>query len=116
MGVYDELGLQPVINAAATLTALGGSRMPQAIVDEMAAAGRSFVDLREMQLRVGKRIAELTGNEAAYATSGAAAGIVVAVASSIAGTDPAKITAFPYLDGIERCEVIVHRSQRNGYD
>lgn len=116
MGVYDELGLQPVINAAATLTALGGSRMPQPIVDEMAAAGRSFVDLREMQLRVGKRIAELTGNEAAYATSGAAAGIVVAVASCIAGTDPAKITAFPYLDGIERCEVIVHRSQRNGYD
>lgn len=116
MGVYDELGLQPVINAAATLTALGGSRMPPCVVDEMVAAGRSFVDLREMQLRAGRRVAELTGNEAAYVSSGAAAGIVVAVAACIAGTDPEKIGAFPYLEGIERCEVIVHTSQRNGYD
>ena len=116
MGTYDELGLEPIVNASATLTALGGSRMPRPVVEEMVAAGRSFVDLREMQLRVGRRIAELTGNEAAYATSGAAACIVVAVASCIAGTDPAKIAAFPTLDGITRREVIVHRSQRNGYD
>ena len=116
MGVYDELGLRPVVNASATLTTLGGSRMPRCVVDEMVAAGRSFVDLREMQARVGRRVAELTGNEAAYATSGAAAGIVVAVAACIAGTDPDKIAAFPYLDGIDKREVIVHHSQRNGYD
>jgi L-seryl-tRNA(Ser) seleniumtransferase len=34
----------------------------------------------------------------------------------MAGTDPAKTAAFPYLDGIEKTEVVVHRSQRNGYD
>jgi L-seryl-tRNA(Ser) seleniumtransferase len=116
MGVYDELDLAPVINAAATLTALGGSRMPPSVVKEMDTAGRSFVDLREMQRRAGQRIADLTGNEAVYISSGAAAGIVVAVAACIAGTDPVRMAAFPYLDGIERTEVIVHRSQRNGYD
>jgi len=116
MGVYEQLGLRPVVNASATLTALGGSRMPRCVVDEMVAAGRSFVDLREMQARVGRRIADLTGNEAAYPTSGAAAGIVVAVAACIAGTDPAKVAAFPYLDGIDQSEVVVHRGQRNGYD
>ena len=116
MGVYDELGVSPVINASATLTALGGSRMPPCVVDEMVAAARTFVNLRELQHRVGRRIAALTGNDACYVTSGAAAGIVVAVAACIAGTDPTRIAAFPDLDGFERREVIVHAAQRNGYD
>jgi uncharacterized pyridoxal phosphate-dependent enzyme len=116
MGVYEELGLRPVVNASATLTRLGGSRMPPEVVAEMAAAARAFVDLNEMQARVGRRVAELTGNEAAYVSSGAAAGIVLAVAACIAGTDPAKVDAFPYLEGVERTEVVVHAGQRNGYD
>jgi uncharacterized pyridoxal phosphate-dependent enzyme len=116
MSVYAELGVRPVINAAATLTRLGGSLMPPSVAAAMVDAARSFVDLEEMQRRVGERIAELTHNEAAYVSCGAAAGISLAVAACIAGTDPARIAAFPSLDGIERRNVIVHRSQRNGYD
>ncbi|HEY7032566.1 MAG TPA: aminotransferase class V-fold PLP-dependent enzyme [Thermomicrobiales bacterium] len=116
MSVYDELGLPRVINASATLTRLGGSRMPPPVVAAMAAAAESFVDLDQMQERVGARIAELTGNEACYVSSGAAAGIVVAVAACIAGTDPALTFAFPDLEGVERTEVVIHHSQRNGYD
>jgi uncharacterized pyridoxal phosphate-dependent enzyme len=114
--IYAELGVRPVINAAATLTRLGGSRMPPPVVAAMEGAARSFVDLPELQRRVGERIAQLTGNEAAYITSGAAAGIVLAVAACIAGTDPAKVAAFPCLPGDAQAEVVVHRSQRNGYD
>jgi L-seryl-tRNA(Ser) seleniumtransferase len=114
--VYDELGLPRVINAAATLTRLGGSRMPPPVVAAIVEAAESFVDLDRLQDRVGARIAELTGNEACYVSSGAAAGIVVAVAACIAGTDPARTFAFPALEGIERTEVVIHRSQRNGYD
>ena len=113
---YDRLGLRPVINASATLTALGGSRMPPVALQAMEAAARSFIDLREMESRVSARVAELTHNEAAYISSGAAAGIVVSVAACIAGTDPARIAGFPLLEGCQRCEVIIHRSQRNGYD
>lgn len=58
----------------------------------------------------------MTGNEACYVSSGAAAGIVVAVASCIAGTDPALTFAFPALEGVTRTEVVIHRGQRNGYD
>ncbi len=116
MSVYDELGLPRVINASATLTRLGGSRMPPPVVAAMAAAAESFVDLDRLQERVGARIAELTGNEACYVSSGAAAGIAVAVAACIAGTDPARTFVFPALDGVERTKVIIHRSQRNGYD
>src|SRR5213080_4649181 len=100
--VYDELGIEPVVNAAATLTQLGGSRMPEPVVAAMAEASRSFVDLNELQRRVGERIAELTGNEAGYVASGAAAGIVLSVAACIAGTDPERISAFPYLEGLPR--------------
>jgi L-seryl-tRNA(Ser) seleniumtransferase len=116
MSVYQTLEVTKVINAAATLTKLGGSRMPPPVVAAMGEAAEAFVDLPELQRRVGDRIAELTHNEACYISSGAAAGIVVAVASVIAGTDPEKIKAFPYLEGIDKTEVIVHRSQRNGYD
>ncbi|CAA9576873.1 MAG: L-seryl-tRNA(Sec) selenium transferase-related protein [uncultured Thermomicrobiales bacterium] len=114
--LYNELAVRPVINAAATLTRLGGSRMPPEVVAEMAAAARAFVDLTELEARVSARAAALTHNEAAYVSSGAAAGIVVAVAACIAGTDPALIADFPALTLAARTEVVVHRGQRNGYD
>ena len=66
---YADLGVRPVINAAATLTRLGGSRMPPPVLDAMRAASESFVDVPELQRRVGARIAELTGNEACYVSS-----------------------------------------------
>jgi uncharacterized pyridoxal phosphate-dependent enzyme len=116
MAIYEELQLERVINANATLTKLGGSRMPPVVVEAMRSAADAFVDLQQMHRRVGERVAELTKNEAAYISSGAAGGITVAVASVIAGTDPEKVDAFPYLNGIERTEIIVYRSQRNGYD
>ena len=115
-GRYADLGIRPVINASATLTRLGGSLMPAVVLEAMTEAASSFVDMGELQRRVGSRLAELTGNDAGYVSSGAAAGITLAVAACMAGTDPERIAAFPHLEGIERTEVVVHRSQRNGYD
>jgi uncharacterized pyridoxal phosphate-dependent enzyme len=114
--LYQELGLKPIINASATLTRLGGSRMPPEVLDAMRNAAGSFVDLNAFQERVGMRIAELTHNEAAYVASGAAAGIVLSVASCIVGSDGANTFTFPQLTDIPRKEVIVQKVQRNGYD
>lgn len=111
-----SLGLRPVINAAATLTKLGGSVMPPEVVVAMSEGAKSHLDLMALQRAVGARIAELTHNEAAYISSGAAGGIVMAVASVLAGTNPEKIANFPTLTGFDKTEIIVHRSQRNGYD
>ena len=116
MSIHAKLGITPVLNASATLTRLGGSRLAPGVIEAMADAASAFVDLPELERKIGERIAGLTKNEAAYVSSGAAAGIVVAVAACIAGTDPALIAAFPYLQGITRNEVVVHASQRNGYD
>ena len=78
MGVYERLGVRPVINADATLTRLGGSLMAPEVSDAMREAAGNFVDMHELQQAVGKRIAALTNNEAAYVTAGAAAGLVLA--------------------------------------
>src|SRR5262245_16909593 len=115
MVAYEELGIKPIINAAATLTRLGGSRMPPPVVEAMAAGAGAFVDLQELQARVGALIAELTHNEACYVASGAAAGVALATAACITGQDPAAIAGFPQLEG-RKNGVIVHRCQRNGYD
>ncbi len=115
MTTYSDLGIRRVINAAATLTRLGGSRMPRPVLEAMVAAAGAFVDLDALQQRVGSRIAELTHNPACYVSSGAAAGVALAVAACIAGDDPAARAQFPRLESGKN-EVIVHRCQRNGYD
>jgi uncharacterized pyridoxal phosphate-dependent enzyme len=115
MITYSDLGIRRVINAAATLTRLGGSRMPAPVIEAMIAAAGSFVDLDALQERVGARIAELTHNPACYVSSGAAAGLTLSVAACIAGDDPAAIARFPYLESGKHT-VVVHRCQRNGYD
>lgn len=111
---YSDLGVRRVINAAATLTRLGGSLMPGIVLDAMRDGADSFVDLPELQRRVGERIAQLTGNEACYVSSGAAAGMTISIAAYIAGCDPERIHQLPHLT--PQPEVIVHTSQRNGYD
>lgn len=110
---YDDLGVRPVINAAATLTRLGGSIMAPPVLDAMRSAAGCFVDLVELQRRVGARIAELTSNEACYVSSGAAAGMAIAIAACITERDAGLIKRLP--EGVD-AEVIVFGSQRNGYD
>src|SRR6202165_1981029 len=95
---YADLGIRPVINAAATLTRLGGSRMPAPVLDAMRAGADSFVDLLELQDRVGRRIAELTRNEACYISSGAAAGISIAIAACITDGGGSSVTSLPRIE------------------
>ncbi|HLV37279.1 MAG TPA: aminotransferase class V-fold PLP-dependent enzyme [Spirillospora sp.] len=115
MSRYESLGVRRIINANATLTRLGGSLMPPEVIAAMQEAAASFVDLDVLQRRVGERIAELTRNDAAYVSSGAAAGLVLATAACVTGSNPDLITRFPDLDSLKN-EVIVHRTHRNGYD
>ena len=118
MGIYEDLGLRPVINGYATVTRLGGSLMPPPVVEAMIEASRQFVDLEDLQAAVGRRIAKLTRNEAAYVSSGAAAGLTLATAACVAGTDPEMIAALPHPQKVpgSRHEVIFQRCQRSGYD
>jgi uncharacterized pyridoxal phosphate-dependent enzyme len=115
MSIYEQLGIRPIINANATLTKLGGSRMPPEVTAAMEEASRSFVDLHELQQRVGERIAALTRNEAAYVCAGAAAGLTLATAACVTEGAAGAVAQLPHLDGLKD-EVIIQRSHRNGYD
>jgi D-glucosaminate-6-phosphate ammonia-lyase len=114
MDIYDELGVTKVINGAATLTMLGGSIMPPEVLAAMTEASRYFVDMDELQRKVGERIAAWTQNEAAYVSSGAAAGLALSTAACIAGTDLEKCGCLPYTDGMKN-EILIHRRGRVGY-
>jgi len=116
MNIYRTLGLRELINAEGTITRLGGCVMEPAVVDAMAAAARSFVDFNQLLAKAGQHVAGLLGVEAVYIPSGAAAGLTLSTAACITGADPAKIRQLPDLHAIEKNEVIIQKSHRNGYD
>jgi L-seryl-tRNA(Ser) seleniumtransferase len=113
--VYKELGLRPLVNAAGTYTALGGSLMPPEVVEAMASAARQFVSLPELHAAVGKQIAEMLGCEAALVSAGAASALTLATAACVAGKDPEKVRRLPDTAGMKN-EVIIQKAHRFGYD
>jgi uncharacterized pyridoxal phosphate-dependent enzyme len=114
--IYRGLGLKPVVNCATTYTRIGGSVMAPEVAQAMADAAGCYVNIFDLQAAIGVRLAELTHNEAAYVSNGAAAGLTLATAAAITGKDPALMARLPNnLQGMKN-EVIVHRTQRNWYD
>ena len=79
--IYGQLGVKRRINAAGTLTRLGGSLMAPDVLDAMRAAAQASVDIGELQSAASRVIAQVTGAEAGLVTSGASA----AVANSFCG-------------------------------
>jgi D-glucosaminate-6-phosphate ammonia-lyase len=116
MGVYERLGIRRVINADATLTRLGGSLMPPVVLDAMREAAGNFVDMYQLQQAVGNRLAELTRNEAAYVSSGAAAGLVLATLAAMTEGDLPTIAHLIETGEAPKNEVIIHRAHRIPYD
>ena len=112
--IYETLGVRRVINGAAAQSRLGGSTMSRTVAAAMSQASRSFVDVSELHDRVGERIAQLTYNEAACVSCGAAAGVMVAVAACLAGRDPAAAAALPGSQQSQRPAVAVWRPHAGG--
>ena len=112
---YQDLGVGKIINAWDTITVYGGSRMPAEVIDAMAEASRSFVDLYELAGKAGAKIAELTHNEAAYVTAGAACGLMLSAAACITGPDQDKINRLPDTAGLPN-EIIIQKCQRVSWD
>lgn len=85
------------------------------VAEAMRQASEACVDIAELQARAGEVIAELTGAEAGYVTSGAAAGLLLGTAACVTGLDPGKMNRLPDTTGMKN-EVIMARSHRNFYD
>ena len=81
---HRRLGVEPIVNGRSTFTILGGSLMPPQVLEAMREAAACFVDLTELQVAVGRRLAALTRNEAAFVSGGAAAGLFLSAAACMA--------------------------------
>ena len=94
---------------------MGGTLPPPEVMAAMAEAAKAFVVLDELNAEVGEKIAAITGAEAGYVTCGSAAGMLLAAAACITGTDIARIRRLPDTTGMPN-EIIVHRAHRINYD
>jgi L-seryl-tRNA(Ser) seleniumtransferase len=112
--IYASLGVKRRINAAGTLTRLGGALMDEEIVAAMAAAARASVDIGELQAAASKVIARVTGAEAGIVTTGAAAGLTLGAAAAMTRWDLGRMAALPQTDGFPN-EILLPRTHRTGY-
>ncbi len=113
--IYRQLGVRTFINAVGTITTLGGTLVSPEVRQAMDQASRNFVPIHELQEKVGKRLAELTGAEAAFVTCGASAGLCLATCAVTAGKDPVKMNQLPDLTGM-KSEMIIQKAHRSSYD
>ena len=113
--VYRAIGVRPAISASGNTTAYGGSKLRPEVMDAMNKAAGVMVDIDELNRAAGKIIADLTGAEAGFVSSGAAGGLVLQAAAVIAGSDPELMARLPDTTGMKN-EFIIHRSHRFPYD
>ena len=112
--VYAALGVKRRINAAGTLTRLGGALMDEEVLAAMAAAARASVDIGELQAAASQTIAKVTGAEAGIVTTGAAAALTLAAAAAMTRWDIARMAALPHTEAFPN-EILLPRTHYTGY-
>src|SRR5438132_9412642 len=115
MAIYEDLGIEPIVNASGSVTRLGGAPMPAAVLQAFVEAAGSAVPLDQLQAASSRIIAEATGTEAGLVTSGAASALTLGTAAILTGYDPGRMERLPHCDGFPH-EFVISREQRNGYD
>lgn len=117
--IYAELGLTTVVNAAGTYTDLGGSLMPPEVLEAIRLGNQHFVDINELEVAAGKKMAEICRAPAGYTglvTGGAAAALLVGYAGILTGDNRDYIRQIPDLTGMPKTEVIIQKAHRYAFD
>jgi seryl-tRNA(Sec) selenium transferase len=114
--VYRTLGVEPVINCRGTFTIIGASTLVPEAKEAMYNAQSNYVQLDELAMGVGKRLAELSGAEWGVVSCGCAGGIKISTMAAVTGGNPEKLVRIPDLSGFEKTEVIIPGHSRNTYD
>jgi L-seryl-tRNA(Ser) seleniumtransferase len=111
---FKELGVRTFINAAGTYTSMTGCLMPEEVTDAIKYATGDYVNLDDLQDKVGERIAELLQCEYATVTAGCFSAITLGTAGVLSGMDNDKVVQIPDLTGM-KSEVIMQKSHEIGY-
>ena len=110
----DRLGVRSWVNANNWSTVLGGTWLPEYVLEAMDEVSRTFVDMFELVAKVDARIAQLCGVEDAHVVSGAGAAIELAVAGCLAGSDFGKWQRLPDVEGM-KSDVVMPRGHYISY-
>jgi L-seryl-tRNA(Ser) seleniumtransferase len=111
---FKELGIRTFINAAGTYTSMTGSLMPEEVTQAISYGASEYVNLDDLQDKVGERIAELLSCEYATVTSGCFGAMSIAMAGVLCGDDPKKVKQLPRTEGWAN-EVIIQEGHQIGY-
>ena len=111
---FKELGLRTFINAAGTYTSMTGSLMPKEVIEAISYGANEYVNLDDLQDKVGERIAELLECEYATVSSGCFGAMSIGMAGILTGKDPKKVKQLPNTEGMKN-EVIIQESHTIGY-
>lgn len=111
---FKELGVRTFINAAGTYTSMTGSLMPKQVVEAIHFGTTQYVDLDELQDKVGLRIAQLLDCEDATVTSGCFGAMSIAMAGLMTGMDTKKVSQLPNTKDMPD-QVIIQKSHDIGY-
>lgn len=114
MGNVARLAESKLINARGPFTPLGVSRSTEPVVYAVANALRDFADISAIQEAANSALSNHAGSEAGTVVHCAAAGITLAVAAAMTGTEPNHIAALPNTKGL-RSRVILPLSHAVNY-
>lgn len=115
MDIYDELGVQKLINAVGTYTVVGASKMSERTLKMLCEASRWNVSIEKLQTVLADRIATMTRNEAAFLCNSCSTALYLATAAFAA-----KHYGRPFhtlsKQEVENCEVVALWGQHIPYD
>lgn len=101
-----KLGLRPIINVSGTMTSLGASIVVPEAIAAVAAILPQFVEIGDLQKRASAAIARLCDTQSGFVTASCSAGITLAVAGAMTGTNLAAIERLPNTTGLKD-EVVI---------
>lgn len=112
--VFDRYGLTRIINVSGTETVLGASPVCREVLAGVNALAPHSVIMLELESAAARLIANTFGAETGMVVHCTAAGIVMAVAACMTGTDLARIECLPDTTGLAN-EVILQRGHNITY-
>lgn len=112
--IRRRLGLSPIINVSGTMTSLGASIVVPEAVEAVAAILPQFVDIDALQRKLSPVIARLCGTEAGFVTASCSAGISIAVAGAMTGTNLSAVERLPDTTGLKN-EVLILLGHMSSY-
>lgn len=113
MTIQEKYGFRKVLNTRGPATILGAARVCDDIRREIYDILGESVEIWELQRRASEKIVRLTGAQAGCVVNCSSAGMAIAAAAALTGSDPAKIKALPNITW-PRKKIVIQKGQVTG--